>query len=310
MLEEIILPQIKKEKETDFQGKFVIEPLYPGYGTTLGNSLRRVLLSSLPGAAIVSVKIEGVQHEFSTIPGVKEDVVEIILNLKQLRLKLFKDEPVKLTLEAKGKGVVKAKDIKEHPDVEIVTPELVIATLESPNAKLSMELKAEKGRGYVPVEQIEKGRPEINEIFLDAIYSPIKKVAYFVENTRVGKMTNFDKLTIELETDGTIKPSEALVEASKILVDHFMLISGEKKVEIQEPKEKEKEVKEELLEAPIEELDFSTRTLNALLKNGIKVTKQLLELTEEDFKKLKGFGAKAKEEVLEKLKELGLKEEK
>lgn len=203
---------------------FEIEKLYRGYGITIGNALRRVLLSSLSGAAITSFKIEGVGHEFSTIPGILEDIVEITLNLKKIRLKMFSDEPQTLILKAKGKGEVKGKDIKKNPNVEIVNPEQLIATLTNDKAKLEMEMMVEKGTGYETVEERKKTKAPIGTIFLDATFSPVKKVSYEVENMRVGERTDFNKLKISIETDGTISPKEALVQGSKILVDHFNLI--------------------------------------------------------------------------------------
>lgn len=205
-------------------GVFEIENLRRGYGVTIGNALRRVLLSSLPGAAVVSAKIEGISHEFSTLPGVLEDVVEIMLNLKQIRLKVFSDQPQSLVLKAKGKGKVKAKDIKRNPNVEIVNPEQEIATLTSSKSKLDMELKVERGVGYETVDERKNTKASIGTIFLDAVFSPVKKVSYEVENMRVGEKTDFNKLKISIETDGTIVPTDALVFASQILVDHFNLV--------------------------------------------------------------------------------------
>lgn len=218
------LLQIKEKVADNFATTFTLEPLSPGYGVTIGNSLRRVLLSSLEGAAISYIKIDGVTHEFSTISGVKEDVVELILNLKGLRLKMHGDEPTTIILEATKAGEVKAKDFKPNPNIEIVDPEYHIATLEK-NGKLFLEAYIEKGRGYVPTELKKEEKLPLGTIAIDSIYTPVKKVRYDVENTRVGRMTNYDKLTIELTTDGTITPQEALQQASKVIVEHFNIIA-------------------------------------------------------------------------------------
>ena len=225
MLYDINLPELKEEKISDNAAKFVLEPLYPGYGMTLGNSMRRVLLSSLAGSAITAVKIEGVSHEFSTIAGVKEDVIELILNLKQIRFRNPNEEPVMLSLKKTG-GVVKAGDITTSNDVEVVNPDLVIANLDNSKAKLEMELKVEQGRGYVPVESRTGEKLPVGMIAIDAIYTPIKRVRYDVQNTRVGQMTNLDKLILEVETDGTISPSDAVKQASEVLVGHFQVLAG------------------------------------------------------------------------------------
>src|SRR3990167_1030740 len=213
-------------KEEGNKSEVVIEPLYPGYGVTLGNALRRVLLSSLPGGAVTSVKIKGVDHEFSTVPNVTEDVVDIILNLKKLRLRVHADEPVRLELRSKGQKIVTGKDIKTDARVEVVNPELVIATLDNKSADLHMELIVERGRGYVPVElrERESEKLEIGMIAVDAIYTPMRTVKFRVENVRVGQMTNYDKLTISMETDGTLGGREALDMAAAILVEHFSLL--------------------------------------------------------------------------------------
>ncbi len=218
------LLQIKEKVADNFATTFTLEPLSPGYGVTIGNSLRRVLLSSLEGAAISYIKIDGVTHEFSTISGVKEDVVELILNLKGLRLKMHGDEPTTIILEATKAGEVKAKDFKPNPNIEIVDPEYHIATLDK-NGKLFLEAYIEKGRGYVPTELKKEEKLPLGTIAIDSIYTPVKKVRYDVENTRVGRMTNYDKLTIELTTDGTITPQEALQQASKVIVEHFNIIA-------------------------------------------------------------------------------------
>jgi DNA-directed RNA polymerase subunit alpha len=288
-------------------GKFVVEPLERGYGITLGNSLRRVMLSSLPGAAVTSIKIDGVLHEFSTIPGIKEDVTEIVLNLKALCVKLNGDEPRLVRIEAKGEGEVKAGDIIHDADVEILNPELHIATLED-NAKLYMEITVEKGRGYVPAEKNkEQGQP-IGIIPVDSIFTPVKKVNYKVENTRVGQVTDFDKLSLEVWTDGSIAPDEAVSLGAKILNEHlnlFITLTDQvRDVEIMVEKEEDK--KEKVLEMTIEELDLSVRSYNCLKRAGINTVEELTEKTEEDMMKVRNLGKKSLEEVESKLSELGL----
>lgn len=225
LLPEIELLQTKEIARDGFAATFDIEPLAPGYGVTLANSLRRVLLASLPGAGATSVRIDGATHEFATIPGVTEDVVEIILNLKSLRMKLMSDEPVTLILDKKGPGAVTAADFKKNPDVEIMNPDLHIATLDK-KGHLSLEITCEKGRGYVTTEMRREEKLPLGTIAIDTIFTPIKKVHYQVENTRVGRMTNFDKITLDITTDGTIDPYDALKQAGQILIDHFTIIAG------------------------------------------------------------------------------------
>lgn len=288
-------------------GKFVVEPLERGYGITLGNSLRRVLLSSLPGAAVTSVKIDGVLHEFSTIPGVREDVVEIVLNLKSLRVKLNGDEPKLVRIEVQGEGEVKAENIIHDGDVEILNPDLHIATLE-PDGKLFMEITLAKGRGYVPAEKNKEPGQPIGIIPVDSIFSPVNKVNYRVENTRVGQVTDFDKLTLEVWTDGSIAPDEAVSLGSKILSEHlnlFITLTDQvKDVEIMVEKEEDK--KEKVLEMTIEELDLSVRSYNCLKRAGINTVEELTQKTEEDMMKVRNLGKKSLEEVQAKLAELGL----
>jgi DNA-directed RNA polymerase subunit alpha len=235
-MENIFLPskiELKAGKEPN-QGILTIEPLYHGYGTTLGNTLRRVLLNSLPGAAVTAVKIKGVQHEFSSIDGVFEDVLEIILNLKQVRLKLYSDEPVILKLIKKGTGEVLAGDISKDANVEIANPDLKIATITDKNTELNMDITVEKGRGFIPTENRDKDKFAVGTIAIDAFYSPIKDVGYKVEYTRVGQITNYDKVTVNIETDGTITPEQAVNSASKILIDHYSLLYNE--IEDEKPK--------------------------------------------------------------------------
>jgi DNA-directed RNA polymerase subunit alpha len=306
LIHDIHLPEINTLKHEGNIGIFSIEPLYPGYGMTLGNSLRRVILSSLPGAAVTAVKIDGVTHEFTTIPHIKEDVVEIILNLKQLRVKSHSDEEQYLYLSFQGEGKVTAGDIKASSQVEIINKDLHIATLDNPKARLEMELKIERGRGYVPVEKRDGERLQVGMIALDAIYTPIKKVRYNVESTRVGQMTDLDKLVIEIETDGTITPKEAMMTASDILVDHFMVISGKEMAKAAAKETKvEKTPEDAASKILVEEVNLSPRTTNALLNNDIKTIADILILTDDELRNLKGFGNKAYQEVREKLDELG-----
>jgi DNA-directed RNA polymerase subunit alpha len=308
-MENIPLPNKIDFKELG-NNKFqiAISPLYPGYGVTLGNTLRRIMLSSLRGAAVIAVKIKGVDHEFSTIPNVKEDVIEIILNLKQLRLKVHTDEPVTLELKVKGEKDVKAGDFKKNSDVEVVNPDLHLATLDNKSADLEMEVVVSTGRGYVPVEQREHEKLDIGMIAVDAIYTPIKLVNYDVKNVRVGQITNYDDLIITVETDGTTTGQEALDEASKILFDHFSLLSKDK---LEESMEESTELTtEETVQTPaIEEgikipeaddlktLGLSNRSMNALLKKNIQTISQLQGLTHDQLVNLDGLGAKSVEEI-------------
>ncbi|HSX02541.1 MAG TPA: DNA-directed RNA polymerase subunit alpha [Candidatus Saccharimonadia bacterium] len=309
MLHPIQLPELKPVHEEGNKATFAIEPLYSGYGMTLGNSLRRVILSSLGGGAVTAVKIDSVAHEFSTIDGVKEDVVEIILNLKKLRFRVYSDEPQFLVLTASGKGEVTATSIKTSSDVEIVNPDQVIATLDTDKVKLGMEIKVEKGRGYVPVEHRESEKLEVGMIAVDALYSPVQRVRYNVENTRVGQMTDLDRLVIEVETDGTITPHEAVRQAAEILVEHFQVVAGNPIGSVAGvPVEERGETGASKIN--IEEVNLSPRTTNALINNDIKTVKDLLKLTDQELRELKGFGSKAYDEVKDKIAELGFATEK
>lgn len=258
-MEPIILPskiEIKKG-ELPNTATVIVEPCYYGYGTTLGNALRRVILSSLPGAAVTAVKIKGVQHEFSAIPHVKEDVIDVILNLKQLRMKVYSQEPVKLFLKFKGEGSVKAKDIEKSSDVEIVNPDLHIATLTNKNSELEMEIAVAQGRGYVPVEARVREKLDLGSIAVDSIFTPVKNIGYRVENVRVGDITNYDKLILDIETDGSITPEEAVRQSAMILIDHFNLFLEDpaalKEKPSKEEREKLKENNEELKEVKKDE---------------------------------------------------------
>ena len=288
-------------------GKFVVEPLERGYGTTLGNSLRRVLLSSLPGYAITSVKIDGVLHEFSTIPGVKEDVTEIVLNLKNVILKIHGDGPKTIYIEASGDGEITAGDIKTDSEVEILNPELHIATLNA-DAHVSMELTCDKGRGYVSAERNKQlMQPIIGVIAIDSIYTPVLKVNYTVENTRVGQITDYDKLTLEVWTNGTINATEAVSLGAKILNEHHNLfgdLSGEAyNTEVMVVKSDSG--KEKVLEMTIEELDLSVRSFNCLKRAQINTVEDLINRTEEDMMKVRNLGRKSLDEVVAKLNSLG-----
>jgi len=309
VLHPIQLPELKPTQEEGNKATFVVEPLHPGYGMTLGNSLRRVILSSLGGAAVTAVNIDSVAHEFSTIEGVKEDVVEIILNLKKLRFRVFSDEPQYLILSVSRKGEITANDIKTTADVEIVNPDQVIATLDNAKIKLGMEIKVEKGRGYVPVENREAEKLEVGMIAVDALYSPIQRVRYNVENTRVGQMTDLDRLNMEIETDGTITPHEAIRQAAEILVDHFRVVAGNV-AEGEVASDTAGSVELGSAKINIEEVNFSPRTTNALINNDIKSVQDLLKLSDTELRELKGFGSKAYEEVKEKIAELGITDSK
>ncbi len=301
-------PNIECTQMTGNYGKFVVTPLERGYGTTLGNSLRRILLSSLPGTAVTSVKIDGVQHEFSTIPGVKEDVTEIILNLKKLSLKLHTNMQKTIYIEAKGAGEITAADIKIDDEVEIFNPDLHIATLNE-DAKVYMEITISRGRGYVSAERNKMNmQPPVGVIPVDSIYTPVKKVNYTVENTRVGQYIDRETLSVEVWTDGTIKPDEAVSLSAKIMNDLLALfvdLSEEgKNAEIIVEKEESK--KEKVLEMTIEELDLSVRSYNCLKRAAINTVEDLIGKSEEDMMKVRNLGRKSLEEVIHKLYELGL----
>ena len=299
--------EIVELSEDGSYGKFVVEPLERGFGTTLGNSLRRVLLSSLPGAAVTSIKVEGVLHEFSTIPGVKEDMVEIILNLKDLAIKMDQDEPKVVTVNAQGPCVLTGADIQTDAGVEILNGEQHIATLNE-DAKLYMEITIEKGRGYVPAERNKKPGQPIGIIPIDSIFTPIKRVNFNVEDTRVGQVTDYDKLTLEVWTDGSINADEATSLAAKIMSEHLMLFIDltEHVNQVEIMVEKEEDEKEKVLEMTIEELDLSVRSYNCLKRAGINTVEELIQKTEEDMMKVRNLGKKSLQEVKDKLAELNL----
>jgi DNA-directed RNA polymerase subunit alpha len=299
--------EIVEISEDDRYGKFVLEPLERGFGITMGNSMRRVLLSSLPGVAVTSVKVDGALHEFTTLPGVKEDLVEIILNLKELALVMSGDEPKIITINAQGPGRVTAGDIIVDADVEIKNPEHHIATLNN-DARLFMEITIEKGRGYVPAERNKHAGQPIGIIPVDSIFTPIRRVNYNVENTRVGQVTDYDKLTLEVWTNGTIKPDEATSLAAKILVEHLTLFINltDHVNDVEIMVEKEEDKKEKVLEMTIEELDLSVRSYNCLKRAGINTVQELTQKTEEEMMKVRNLGKKSLEEIQQKLAVLNL----
>lgn len=303
----LVLPKIECEASSQNYGRFVIGPLESGYGITLGNALRRVLLSSLPGAAVTSIRISGVHHEFSAIPHVKEDTTALLLNVKQLRLKLQGDESVRLRLEVQGEGEITAGDIECPPQVEIVNPDLHLLTADSSEAELDIEMVVERGKGYSPAE--ERGKLPIGEIPVDAVFSPIRKANFVVERARVGQMTNFDRLIMEIWTDGTIEPQEALSSAAQILVEHLSLLVGAGEV----PSKVEEEAVEGLIpsrvyETPIEELELSVRAYNCLKRAGITKVGEILERmarSEDEILAIRNFGRKSLVELKERLQAKG-----
>lgn len=306
---EIEKPKIEcVEMSEDFKyGKFIVEPLERGNGTTLGNSLRRILLSSLPGAAVTQVKIDGVLHEFSIIPGVTEDVTEIILNIKNLALRMHGENNKVIKIDAQGEKVVTAKDIIADPDIEIINPDLYIATL-GEGSRFYMEMSVEKGRGYATAEKNKQPGQPIGMIPIDSIFTPVAKVNYSVENTRVGNRTDYDKLTLEIWTNGALKPDEAASLGAKILSEHLNLFItltdhvGDVEIMV----EKEEDKRDKVLEMTVEELDLSVRSFNCLKRAGINTVEELTQKSEEDMMKVRNLGKKSLEEVQQKLQALGL----
>ena len=308
---------VKVDDHSDTSASFVIEPLHNGYGMTLGNSLRRVLLSSISGAAVTAFKIEGVTHEFTSVPGVKEDIVDIMLNLKGVRLRVYGNEVQTLRIAKQGKGAVTAKDIQTNADVEIVNPEHVIATIDEAKAKLVIDLTVEVGRGYRTIEE-GAARKASDMIAIDAIFSPVLRVRYKVENTRVGQATDLDRLLLTVDTDGSITPQDAFEEASAILVNQYTALAGKTRVAANETTAdsstgQENEFGNDLLgeettalSTSIEDLNLSARTTNALINNDIHTIRDLFALNDAELRDLKGFGSKALDEVKEKLAELEL----
>jgi DNA-directed RNA polymerase subunit alpha len=303
---------VNVDDHTSTSATFTVEPLHTGYGMTLGNSLRRVLLSSIAGAAVTSFKVEGATHEFTTLPGVKEDVVDIMLNLKGIRFRIFGGETQNLRIVKKGKGAVTAKDIQVNADVEVVNPDHVIATIDDDKANFVMDLVVEAGRGYRTIEE-GATRKASDMIAVDAIFTPVLRVRYKVENTRVGQMTNLDKLHLTVDTDGSITPSEAFEEAAAILVNQYTALAGQTRVESSahnaegdDAQTSEGNDDPSELMTSIEDLNLSARTTNALINNDIHTLKDLFSLSDGELRELKGFGSKALDEVKEKLAELEL----
>ncbi len=301
-----VTPQVRKLETSANYGKFNIEPLDPGFGTTLGNTLRRVLLSSLWGAAVTSIQIDGVAHEFTAIPHVKEDVTEVILNLKKLCLKSFTEDPVTLLLDVKGPAEVRASNIQASSDVEIVNPDLYICTLAA-KGHLRMELNVERGKGYVPADRNKREGQPIGVIPIDAIFSPVEKANFTVEKTRVGQSTDYDRLLIEVWTDGTMSPEEAVSHAAELFTQHLNLfVRFHDSIEKHEAELRgEKGSQNRLMDTPIEELDLSVRAFNCLKANEIQTVGQLLQKREEELLALRNFGRKSLDEIKEKLVEKG-----
>ena len=308
---EIERPKIECLEASERHGVYVVEPLERGFGTTLGNSLRRVLLSSLPGVAVTSLKIDGVLHEFSTIEGVKEDVTEIILNLKELSARLFSDQPKTVVIDARGEREVTAADIIADSEVEIINPDLHIATLNQ-DARLYMEITLEKGRGYVTAEKNKRHNMPIGILPIDSIFTPVRKVNFTVENTRVGQITDYDKLKLEIWTNGSIRPDEAASLAAKVMNEHLTLFVNltEHLGSVEILVEPEDEKKEKVLEMTIEELDLSVRSYNCLKRAGINTVEELVQRNEEEMMKVRNLGRKSLEEVEQKLSllKLGLRQ--
>jgi DNA-directed RNA polymerase subunit alpha len=300
---EIALPRITPIETEAKYASYDIEPLEAGYGRTLGNALRRVLLSSLPGSAITSIKIEGAQHEFQDIPGIREDVTDIVLNIKKVRLRSLTDRPVTMRIEVSGERVVTAADIQAPSTIEIVTPDVYICTLDGPDAHLDMELVVESGKGYVPAES--KEGQAIGVIPVDAIFSPVQKVNYSVENTRVGQMTNYDKITLQIWTDGSLNPDEALKQASGVLVQHFQMIADYREI-VNVPPEHviglpkgatDFQIPQRIYDTPIEELDLTVRAFNCLKRSGITRVGQVLIMSRDDLLAVRNFGEKSLNEL-------------
>ena len=303
---------VKVDEHTDNSATFTIEPLHTGYGMTLGNSFRRVLLSSISGAAITSFRIDGASHEFTTVPGIKEDLVTVMLNLKNIRFRVFDEEPQTLTLTKNGKGAIKAKDITTNASVEIVNPDFVIAQSDDEKTKFKMDFVVEVGRGYKAIEEGNSSRPSSDMISVDSIFTPVLRVRYKVENTRVGQITDLDKLLITIDTDGSITPKDAFEEAAAILINQYTALAGQTRVAIVAP-EAESDAESEAdsedqssINTPIEDLNLSARTTNALVNNEIYTLKDLFSLSDIELRELKGFGNRALDEVKEKLAELEL----
>jgi DNA-directed RNA polymerase subunit alpha len=302
----LVLPKVETEASARNYGRFSIGPLESGYGITLGNALRRVLLSSLPGAAVTSVRISGIHHEFSDIPHVREDMTALILNVKQLRVKLFGGESARLRAELQGEGTLTAGDLEAPPNVEIINPDLLFLTADSSEAELDIELVVEPGRGYSPSE--ERGKLPIGEIPIDAVFSPVRRASYSVERARIGQVTDYDRLVFEVVTDGTMSPHDALREAARILVRHFTLIAGVTEEEAVVEQVQESGIPAHMFETPIEELELTVRAYNCLKRAGITQVGEILEKLqkgEEEILAIRNFGQKSLDELMEKLRAKG-----
>lgn len=305
----LVLPKIESDASSRNYGRFIIGPLESGYGITLGNALRRVLLRSLPGAAVTSIRLNDVHHEFSDIAGVREDTTQLILQIKQLRLKMYSEEAARLRLDVRGEGTVVAGDIQAPPEVELINPDLYLFTADTPDTQVEIEMTVETGRGYSPAE--ERERLPIGELPVDAIFSPVRKVNYSVERARVGQMTNYDRLLLEVWTDGTIRPNEALSQAAQILVTHLRLVAGvSDEIVSVEPAEVEEEegIPREIYETPIEQLDLSVRVFNSLKRTGITSVGEVLEMLErgeEAMLTIRNFGEKSLTELKGRLHDKG-----
>ena len=309
----LILPKIESTAMSSEYGRFILGPLERGYGTTLGNSLRRVLLASLPGAAITSIRVTDVPHEFSAIEHVREDMMQLILHIKQLRLKLHETDTARLRLEVHGAGTVTAADIQVPPEVEIVNPDLYLFTVDSDDAFLEIEMTAETGRGYSPAE--ERGRLPIGELPVDAIFSPIRRVGYDVEQTRVGQIADYDRVVMQIWTDGTIKPEDALAQAAQIMMQYLRPIAGvseETFMPVEEEEEEEGTIPNEIYDTPIEQLDLSVRVFNSLKRTGITKVGEMLDMLErgeETMLAIRNFGEKSLDELKDQLREKGFLED-
>lgn len=313
-LTNMVTPKIEREAEARNYGKFVISPLERGYGITLGNSLRRVLLSSLEGAAVTSIRIADVQHEFSEIPGVREDVIRVMLQIKQLRMKMFDVDTARLHLEIRGAGIVTAADIIAPPEVEIVNPDLYLFTVDESDTSLELEMSAERGRGYSPADE-RGGRLPIGELPVDAIFSPVRRINWEAGYARVGQSTNYDKLMMEIWTDGTVGPEEALSTSSKIMIEHLRHLAGvseESLTIIEQEEEESSRLTSEMIETPIENLDLSVRVFNSLKRTGITTVGEVLELLEkgdEAVMSIRNFGEKSLDELRTKMHDKGYLED-
>jgi DNA-directed RNA polymerase subunit alpha len=305
-----VLPKIETDAVSQMYGRFIIGPLESGFGVTLGNALRRVLLAALPGAAVTSIRIADVPHEFTAIPGVREDVVHFILQVKQLRLKMDSQEPMRMSLQVRGEGTVTAGDILAPPEIEVLNPDLYLLTVDMADTNLDIEFVVEQGRGYLSFDG--RGRMPVGELPIDAIFSPIRRVAFNIDRARVGQMTDYDRLTLEIWTDGRMAPLEALKEAARILVTHLRLIAGLVVEEEEAPVEEKAGLPGEIYEIPIEQLDLSVRVFNSLRRTGITSVGEVLEmltLGEETLLTIRNFGQKSLDELTERLEERGFLEE-